>query len=176
MVKATMTVLTEAAPKALPFTELFERARGRLSSAGLEEDGDIGKEKHDLASTMLDGYLTTTLLEFHTWQPSFVTVPSEKPVASPLARLQAQTSTAVTNVLHWRVGLHPLHQHLIRYLDGSHDQKGLTEALVAEIRAGTLAATRDGRSIKDDPTLSSSIEEVVVDGLNQLARRAFLIA
>jgi methyltransferase-like protein len=175
LVKATMTELAEAAPRALPFMKLFERARGRLVAAGLAEMGDIEKEKYVLASTLLDGYLTSTLLELHVWQPHFVTEPSAKPVASPLARLQAQSSSAVTNVLHWRVGLHLLHQHLIRYLDGTRDKKTLVEALVGEVRAGTLSAKREGQSIEDPQTLAGSIEEAVVDGLKQLAKRALLV-
>ena len=155
--------------------ELFERARQAHCRRPGRDGGDIEKEKHVLASTLLDGYLTSTLLELHVWQPHFVTEPSAKPVASPLARLQAQSSSAVTNVLHWRVGLHLLHQHLIRYLDGTRDKKTLVEMLVGEVRAGTLSAKREGQSIDDPQTLASSIEEAVVDGLKQLARRALLV-
>jgi methyltransferase-like protein len=175
LIKAAMTHLAMVAPRALPFMDLLESSRGRLLAAGFEEPNEIEADRNSLAGTLLEGYLTTTLVDLHTWQPSFATAPSQRPLASALARLQATGSTTVTNVLHRRVGLHKMHQHLIRYLDGTRDCQALSEALVAEVRAGTLTAQRAGQPIEDEQLLRSSIEEAVADGLKQLARCALLI-
>jgi hypothetical protein len=64
------------------------------------------------------------------WAPALATTPSERPVASALARLQAAEGTRVTTLLHSSLDIgDELGRRLIGLLDGTHDRA----ALIAEL-------------------------------------------
>ena len=65
-------------------------------------------------------------MQLHLWTPELTTTPSERPVASALARLQATEGTRVTNLRHATVEVaDDLGRRLIRLLDGTRDRPAL---------------------------------------------------
>ena len=123
-VKAALTRLGEAWPAALPVAEL----------------GDDPA----VAETLRRAY-AANLVRLHVWAPELTTTPSERPVASALARLQAAEGTRVTTLLHTTVEVgDELGLRLIRLLDGTRDRA----ALVAELGrpAGRARAQPRGAS------------------------------
>ena len=67
------------------------------------------------------GY-SSRLVELHVSQPLVASSVSERPLASPVARLQAQESNLVPNLWHERVELDALQRRLLYYLDGTRDR------------------------------------------------------
>jgi len=62
--------------------------------------------------------------------PALAASPGERPVASPLARIQARAGDAVTTLLHTSVELRdPIGRRLLALLDGTRDRA----ALIAEL-------------------------------------------
>jgi SAM-dependent methyltransferase len=108
-VKAALTRLGEAWPAALPVAEL----------------GD-----DPAVPEMLRRAYAANLVRLHLWAPRLTATPSERPVASALARLQAAEGTRVTTLLHSSLEVGDERgRRLIGLLDGSRDRA----ALAAEI-------------------------------------------
>ena len=88
---------------------------------------DLGGEP--LYGLLLQAY-AANLVQLHVWAPQLATTPSERPIASALARLQATEGTRVTNLRHATVEVtDDLGRHLIRLLDGTRDRPALLHEL-----------------------------------------------
>ena len=103
---------------------------------------------------------------------------SERPVASPWARLQAETANTtegLTNLRHERVEVGGLARFLLRQLDGSHDHAALVESARRPVSEGSLTMHKDGAAVPPDEALNT-LESQVEETLGQLARFALLTA
>jgi methyltransferase-like protein/ubiquinone/menaquinone biosynthesis C-methylase UbiE len=117
---AALELLAQAWPRALHFTELVAAARTRLGNTPAHPVGGGQQEVMALASTLLRAHgQSPHLVELHSFHPQVVSRVSERPVASKMARFEAETRAIVTNLWHDRVTLLPVQQSILRYLDGS---------------------------------------------------------
>jgi methyltransferase-like protein len=173
LVKAAMMELASVWPRALPFEVLAANAAGRAK--GANSGYPVELDRNLLANSLLNGFVSSVLIELSTWQPEFASSPSERPLASPLARWQARHQGTVTNLLHRSVGLHKLHQHLLPYLDGTRVRAALIDTMVAELRGGALRVHRDGQLVQDEKVMREGIESTLEDGLKQMAGFALFI-
>jgi SAM-dependent methyltransferase len=106
-VKRALVRLGEAWPDAVPVAELGD---------GVEEP-------------LLRAY-AANLVQLHVWAPRLATTPSERPVASALARHQAAEGTRVTTLRHTSVEVpDELGRRLIALLDGTRDHAALVREL-----------------------------------------------
>lgn len=122
--KALLVSLASSFPASLSFSRLCDEV-GRL----------IGRppDAQDLADRLLRSW-RVDLVDLHLHPPQLPERISERPAASPLARIQARTSREVTNLRHRSVELDPVAQAMLCLLDGTHDRS----ALAAELRALAL--------------------------------------
>ena len=82
-------------------------------------------------------------MQLHVWAPALATTPSERPVASALARLQAAEGTRITNLRHSSVDVpDALGRRLITLLDGTRDRDALLREL--DRPAGELERSLQG--------------------------------
>jgi SAM-dependent methyltransferase len=82
-----------------------------------------------VCETLLRAY-AANLVRLHVWEPELAAAPSERPVASALARLQAAEGTRVTNLRHASVDVpDALGRRLITLLDGTRDRAALVREL-----------------------------------------------
>jgi SAM-dependent methyltransferase len=108
-VKTALVRLGEAWPAAVPVAEL----------------GD-----DDAVAEMLLRAYAANFVQLHVWAPDLATAPSERPVASAPARLQAARGTRVTTLLHGEVDVpDDLGRRLITLLDGTRDRAALLREL-----------------------------------------------
>jgi SAM-dependent methyltransferase len=108
-VKAALVRLGEAWPAGVPVADL----------AG----GDA------VAEMLLRAY-AANFVQLHVWAPDIATTPSERPVASAPARLQAAEGTRVTTLSHAEVDVSDeLGRRLITLLDGTRDRAALLHEL-----------------------------------------------
>ena len=121
--KIALCRLSEIWPQAIHFSELR-----------------TGGEAARLAEVLLQGY-RVGLLELHTLPAQFAAVAGERPVASPLARLQAQQSPVVTTLRHSLVEVDDaIDRCVLVLLDGSRNRDALMEAVRAICGDGTVTA------------------------------------
>lgn len=85
-------------------------------------------------SRSLDGMLTdayvSVLITLHMHPPALAAVAGERPIAGAMARLEAQTQEAVTNLLHTRVTIPDVNaRRLLTMLDGTRDRSTLAAAM-----------------------------------------------
>lgn len=174
LTKAALLHLADLWPQALAFDELVDAAYARLGAAPVNHAARAQDEQL-LCANLLKGYAYSgRLIELHTRAPRFSAVVSERPVASPWARYQAQTSGEVTNLCHVRVELKGIAQYLLSHLDGTHDRAALLAGLERSVADGTLILHSDATEppLQSQPVLAEELDEA----LRGLARVALLQA
>ena len=119
--KAALLRLGDLWPQTIQFSELLAMAGGEAAL---------------LAEILFHGY-RIGLLELHRAPPQFSVSPGDCPVASPLARWQAQRGALVANLRHTPVELEDIvDRSLLLSLDGRHDRaaliRGLPDSLTPE--------------------------------------------
>ncbi len=124
LMKGAMVELAEAWPLSVKFGELLKGALERLNREGNAEDA------RQLAARLLNGY-ASGLLEFGLTRPTFVGHVSERPLASPYARLRGRIADRVNNLRLESVGLTEASRLVLAHLDGRHDREALI-TLVAQ--------------------------------------------
>jgi len=170
--KAAMLYLTRIWPQIVPFETLLAEAGACLS----EVPHDIAAVAQILAANLLKAYgYSDNLVELHVYAPHFVVEVSERPVASPVARLNAATHGPVTNVRHERVRLNEAGCYLLPYLDGSRDRAALLEIM----EGWTAQERREEKEQEGAPSELAGHEdtpaELLDSLLQQLANAALLV-
>jgi methyltransferase-like protein len=135
LAKAAMTLLGEVWPQSISFDQLLSKARRMLAGV----DGGVSPESANQENTELCEFLLKNyrvdVVELHAHQPKFEILASERPVVSPLARLQARQETTITSLRHTSVELKDsLVRQLLLLLDGTRDRTALLREL-AEVTA-----------------------------------------
>ncbi|MEK7403942.1 MAG: class I SAM-dependent methyltransferase [Acidobacteriota bacterium] len=118
LTKAALWELGRVWPEALPFPELLERLA--VPDAALSE--------------MLLQACAAGPVELHVSPPRLAARAGERPVSSPLARLQAREQDVVTTLRHTMVRLEgERERQLLLLLDGSRDRAALLNELAAPV-------------------------------------------
>ena len=109
--------------------ELVARQPATLEIASLHSRFDLGSLPRPIEDVLRDAS-HSGIVELH-GQPAALTIePPERPVASPLARLQARTSDRVTTLLHVPVRIADANAlKLLPLVDGTHDRAALAAAV-----------------------------------------------
>jgi methyltransferase-like protein len=176
IVKAALTCLGEIWPQAMAFDQLLANARTRLGTpehaAGNEEDAQV------LAKALLSAHASAgqEFVELRLRPPVFTAQVNECPLASPLARLQAETGPHVTNLRHEIVSLNPVGRHLLPLLDGTHDHKALLGGLVERFQQRAFHLSRHDEPITDAAQAREVLKQFLDHQLPELAKAALLIA
>jgi methyltransferase-like protein len=136
LVAAAMRALSQAWPAALEFPALLAVAR---EAAGTEVPEELVAER--LRSVLLQAHLAR-IVGLQSCAPSLVPHPSERPLASALARAQhAAGRPAVSSLLHANVQLlGELEPQLLGLLDGTRDREALLDGLTASTELAPNAA------------------------------------
>jgi hypothetical protein len=165
LTKAAFLVLGEEWPRWIPVPELLVRARARIAEAGGPSPDD--EDERSLLRFLLQG-CGAEAVQLRSQPCPFVTVPTERPRASALARLQALRGDGVTNLRHETVRLDDaVVRKLLSLLDGTRDRTAAGEEL-ALLR-------REAAEAGDQPLLAARSAEI--DGiLERVAKLALLEA
>jgi PKMT, C-terminal winged helix domain len=153
--------LAERWPSPVPYASLLEHT----AADGRDPDAST------LGNQLLRLHLTSDLIELHVDPPAFLRTPSERPAASPLARLQARSGDAVTSLRHERVTLSVVERFVVALADGSRDRSAIAGAIEQAIEAGRLLPADGDGPIED----ANAVARVSADAsLWTLARAALL--
>jgi methyltransferase-like protein/trans-aconitate methyltransferase len=174
LVKAALLHLCEIWPQSVPFAELLSIARSRLSTEAVVVDAaHVTTDARRLAEPLLRCYATGQI-ELSVAPSGFTLQIPERPLASPLARLQAESSNRVTTLRHEAITLSDLQRHVLRYMDGQHDRAALLEELALLVAAGSLVVREEGHRIEEPQRVKTILEKPLGAALSQLARYALI--
>jgi SAM-dependent methyltransferase len=116
------TLTTDHEPVKRALARLGEAWPAAVPVADLDPDDAV-------CETLLRAF-AVNFVQLHVWAPPIATEPSERPVASALARLQAATGTRITNLRHGSIDVpDELGRRLITLLDGTRDRAALLREL-----------------------------------------------
>ena len=166
--QAALFGLFELWPRLLSFEELCCQARYQLGQwetdspeAQLDPAEDAALLKQPLVECGRTG-----LVELHVHRSPEIADISERPRASPLARIQAESSSKVTSWRHRQLELNDFDRRLLPLLDGSRTQAELLDALQALVASGKLTLpAADG----DSTPLPDRLGVVLFDCLRRFA-------
>ena len=163
--KALALVLFERSPAAVPYAQLVDEVGQRLTRWPGAAD-----ELPELVLRMaLSG-----LIQIQASPSRFRVDVSEKPIASPIARMQADKAV-VTNMQHRSILLEELDRSVIKLLDGSRGRDELIRDLIAQVLDGSLALQADGQKIEDPQQVRQCITQSLPQSLSRLAGSGVLV-
>jgi len=176
--KAALMLLAQQWPHGMPFDELALAARANLAGEAAAAAGNAtpADDEKLLGGQLLQGY-GMGAIELRTWQPASARVPSARPVASPLARLQAQRGHTVTNLRNDLVQLSELLHRIMPLLDGTRDVDALVAGMVALAMSGAMEVREEegGAALRDRASLEPLLRDAIERDLTALARAGLLV-
>ena len=176
LARALLWYLHEREPERIAFgrlvTEVEARARRHF--------GFVPKPDQDVVSDLTEFVWTAYsagVLDLHSFCPPFVVEVSDKPLASPLARLQARHSDVVSTLDHRSLKFgNCIHQGFVTLLDGSRDRAALRADLMHMFESGKLTLHDEGGKLVDDMQIvSKTIDEQLDRALQTFARGGLLM-
>ena len=170
--RAAMRHLIAVWPQATPFDELLALARQQVDGAGsgLDQDALL------LGANLLKAFgYSDNLVELHVQPPRFVAEVTQRPLASPIARLQARQDRRVTNLRHERLNLDETTRQLLLHLDGRCDHLTLLELLKKLVESGTIELEKNQKPVVDAAEIEQVLPDFLAAKLQQLARAALLV-
>jgi SAM-dependent methyltransferase/methyltransferase-like protein len=161
--KAALRALSRAWPASIAHRELVAQALGGIGPA-TDSEREAARLNEALIAIFKAG-----LLDIHLEPPQVTNTISERPVASRLARWQAETSCEVTDLLHRAVTLDGLVvRKFVCLMDGTRN----AEALLSDLNQFLADAHATGRAPPDLPKIAT--EQEVLMHLEDVARLALL--
>lgn len=140
------------------------------------DDSQVTEDLNRLAEMFLQLF-QRGLIELQAEPQSFSTVPGECPIASPLARWQAeQGRSGVTTLLHSVANLDDGGRLLLPLLDGRRDRTRLLRDVANVMRTTGLRLRSDNRSSVDQAKDPAVVEVMLNSYLETFARSALLCA
>ena len=173
--KALLQFLIEQWPRRVHFAEVHASVTEMLQLANCEWFRDSSELQSRLATVALDCTFNGFVL-LRARVPRMSVLPSQRPLASPLARLQAtRGSTFVTNLLHVSGLIDPLQRKILPLLDGSRDCEAILEVLIDAPQSDGLDINEDGKTVLDPERKRQLLRPTLEMALQQLANSALLL-
>jgi SAM-dependent methyltransferase len=174
VLKAALTHLAGVWPQTVRFSDLWARVAARLGQASEPARSSLGHGAAWLAEGLLGCY-QAGLLDLHLQGRRFAVTVGERPVASPLARLQAAGGSVVANLCHRPTDLGQFERATLRRLDGTRDRTALLEALADLVVQGQLVIRADGQPLREPAQVRRILELSLPRCLEGLASKALLL-
>ncbi len=168
LLNLALTVLNATNAATVSFADLWMHLQPRLAAL---PDANISEER--LAALLLQCY-RHFMVALHAVPSVAVLTVSERPLASPLARYQAQNERPVLNLRHRQVNLEELDRLVLPYLDGTRDREQILEALSMAVRSGAITIRNAGQPMSA-AEVSNDLAGPLETSLRRLAGRALLM-
>lgn len=164
--KAAMLLMRNAWPRAIPFFDLLNRSREMVGEETSTEWNDDAK----LFAEILLGIWSAGLVEMHLFQPAWVVEPSDKPMLSPLARIQLRHGQSQITTLRpsaMRVEA-PFYREFFQLLDGRHNLADLVSEMGKLLDEGRVSLPPEIDRAK--------LPELVAGSIRRASRNALLVS
>jgi SAM-dependent methyltransferase len=168
--KAALAVLESSWPVPLSFEKLQMQVRARLQQERIEGEEDaMSHEK--LCGFLLQLY-GAGVVDFRCTLPPIARTVTERPVAYPVARWQAQNGDVVTSLFHIAVQIEDeIGRSLMSWLDGTADRQSLVDKIWSFLETKNALVIKNG----DRAATRHDIEQGLEKNLGKLARLGLLI-
>jgi methyltransferase-like protein/SAM-dependent methyltransferase len=174
ILKAALKALNDRWPQNYTFEELYDAATTILGVA--ENPSILSPNARDGLAQNLVQFLANGLIEIASLPASFVTTISERPLASPLARYDAQLGANVNNRRHELIELNEATRVVVCYLDGHHDREALVRELMDATKRGDISIMVGGMPTTSQEDMLPILRATLVQSLEMVAGNALLIA
>ena len=174
LTKALLLTLFERWPRSVPFDEVARLVHGRLDRPAGPTPVAFDRRPEALAEALLQCFVGG-VVDLHAFEPPLAAEIAERPKASPLARLQAETSPRVTNLRHRVVELGPFDRLVLGLLDGDRDGFALIDGLAEAVADGRFPLVQDGQPVTDGFKVRQILGRSVDPSLRRLASSALLL-
>jgi methyltransferase-like protein/SAM-dependent methyltransferase len=164
--KTALRILARAWPMSVPFGELYTAVQDQLQ-------GHAGSPQ-ELANELFQCYMGD-LVELRARPSRFTTSVAQRPTASRLARLQAESGNRVTNLRHRMVELDGLAQMILTLLDGQRDRGAVLDALTTAAIDGGMEISHQGAVVNDPNAIRQGLDMSLNSAIERLARSAILM-
>lgn len=176
LLKVVCFCLGEVWPHSLSFEQLLRRVGNLLIQLGDNTYQKLMSPENILeVKTLLLEFYLKNLVEFYVHPPKFTLTLNERPVASPLARLQSQQSENVTNLRYEIFPLNLATRQILSHLDGHHDREALVEVLKENIRQGRLQLKREEPAEISEKEIHHYLVQQVEEILKSLLTKVYLL-
>lgn len=176
LIKGAFLHMAEIWPQAVKFEDLLSNAVSRITKdAIVQGSADLEAQKQLLGTDLLTAY-AANLVVFRAEKADFVTEISERPKASELARAQAPNQNFVTNQLNEPIVVDAFAIALLNVLNGKRDHGQILDELVEKVRKGQLSVQKDGKNIADNAQLRQTLEPIMKECMEKMAKAAVLVA
>jgi methyltransferase-like protein/SAM-dependent methyltransferase len=173
LAKAALVILKESWPRLLSWDELLAASVARVMQQAGESVTD--DDLQNFAEIMLAAY-GSGVIRLQSHRPDMQLTVTSHPVASRLARWQAQHSEVVTNLLHASVILeNEMSRILLHLMDGTRDHAALVRDLTAAMESRLPLTMPNETSIHDRAALQTMIADTLAENLQKCARLALLV-
>jgi methyltransferase-like protein/2-polyprenyl-3-methyl-5-hydroxy-6-metoxy-1,4-benzoquinol methylase len=137
VVKAGLSILSKRWPEAIPFAQLLDQVVAQLTGGAPIDRARFEELADTLAINLIQSF-TRQVVHLYTVPPRAKATIDDRPVTSPIARLQVATDSRVTTLLHESIHLNDIGRKLVGLADGSRSQSDILDALQQSIQAGEL--------------------------------------
>jgi methyltransferase-like protein/2-polyprenyl-3-methyl-5-hydroxy-6-metoxy-1,4-benzoquinol methylase len=177
LTQAALQWLTESWPLAYPFAGIAAAARARVAGSGRVaiEPETLARDEQALATDLLRAY-GAGVVELRMRSPRLALVPSERPIASPLVRLQIERGLPLTNLRHENVPLDVANRQVLRLMDGTRDRDALVAAMTRMAQEGVIVVQHEGARLTGGPRLVQILRAGLAENLPRFARAGLLVA
>ncbi len=173
--KLALATIGQQWPQAIAFRQLVEDVGRQLEASASGGAGLSDSDREELGKNLIE-CVANGLIEPRAAADRFVVDVSDRPTASPWARLEAESQREVTNRLHEPVRLDEMAHSLLQYLDGQHDRAALLAVVQEAARTGRLSILREGIPAGQETVSGQFLEQALDQALTGLARSALLVA
>ncbi|MFB3107228.1 MAG: methyltransferase regulatory domain-containing protein, partial [Pseudomonadales bacterium] len=160
-------------PRPITIDELHTASVQRLANSGNRVESSNHLSVDDIAGTMMDLF-TAGVLDFYVHPPTIANLVSRRPLATPLARLQASSGSTVTNQRHENVKLDEFCRYLVALLDSRHDRDLLSDKVQTAIAKGELTMPQDCQHVQ--PVDQAKLDGLVGNALTGICHASLLTA
>jgi SAM-dependent methyltransferase len=175
VIKAALVSLAGVSPRSVPFGALWQAVRARLGRRLVSDEEGQDQEGQQFLAEALLRCRASDLVELHTLGDAFVVEPGERPLASPVARLQAAAGVErVTNLRHRDVELNEFDRLLLPFLNGTRDRAALVEQLATLADQDVFTVQHQGQPVRDAALLREVLGAWVEEALHRLGPQALL--
>ncbi|MEL7449215.1 MAG: methyltransferase regulatory domain-containing protein [Pseudomonadota bacterium] len=168
--QAALWTLGRHWPAQFEVSDLAQRARA-LTGGEASDDSD----REQVADILLEA-LSGDLVEMRLAPQRFCVDVSAQPKGCALARHMAQDSYKVTNRRHETVFLNSVGRQTLKLLDGHRNHEDIAAGLCELVRQGEMTIQRGDANITDEGEVRETVDEALGKVLEELARRALLVA
>ncbi len=175
LLKSAMIEMANRWPASISFNELLSLARARVRDSAMVVDRAMLERESKRLSAPLLHCFATGHIDLSVDAPVFATKISEKPLASKMSRVQAETRESVTNLAHATIKLNDMQRRILKRLDGATTHDELVHKLYQDVQNDDLIVQDKGNDITDPAEIERVLRVMLLECMGQIAESRLLL-